>query len=344
MKIPRSSPGLPSPGPKAPGPSITDLITLETFGVSSEPDTISLHARAAVIVPKLLSFNLSLPTLPFTILLPFTTNGTTTSIPVAAIHTQPLSLTRPNTTIDMAGTVLPIQSSSSSMLSSFIANYLRGQSSPIVVSNPYFPSYIIETNFPGPNPKPKILRNVTIHSMKLVARGTSFLASGTIYARVVLPRGLDISLNVTRVLPDVLVFDGEVPSLYSDSPNLKDSDPAPPLPDPLPDRAFARIRPDAWLNSASEIDEAPDEEGSGSVYTVTAELVEVPLQVLPDRESAFSNFVRKVVFGNGAVAGLLGSAAVAITVEGFPTGGQPGEMELSGLPFRGAVFIKKKGL
>jgi len=179
------------------------------------------------------------------------------------------------------------------MLSAFIANYLRGESSPIVIFNPYFPSYLIKTGFPGPNPKPKILRNVTIHNMKLQAKGTSFFASGAIYARVVLPRGLNIHLDVNRVLPDVLVFDGEVPSLSLDSRDEKD-DPASPLPDPLPERAFARIRPDEWLDSLSEIDEAPDEEGSGSVYTVTADLVDAPLQVLPGRETAFSNFVSKV--------------------------------------------------
>jgi len=124
----------------------------------------------------------------------------------------------------------------------------------------------------------------------------------------------------------------------------KEADPAPPLPDPLPERAFARIRPDEWLDSLSEVDEIPGEEGS--VYTVTADLVDVPLQVLPGREKAFSNFVGKVVFGtNGAVAGLSGSVAVAIEVEGLPLGsGEAGEMELSGLPFQTSFIVGRKSL
>ena len=118
------------------------------------------------------------------------------------------------------------------------------------------------------------------------------MASGTVYARVVLPKGMDVNLDVNRVLPDVLIFDGEVPLLFLDRRDEEDGNPAPPLPDPLPERAFARIRPDKWLDSLSKADEAPSQEGS--VYTVTADLVDVPLQVLPGREKAFSTFVGKV--------------------------------------------------
>jgi hypothetical protein len=54
--------------------------------------------------------------------------------------------------------------------------------------------------------------------------------------------------------------------------------------------------------------------------------------------------VLQVIFGtDGAVAGLLGSTAVAIDVEGLPSG-EAGEMELSGLPFRGSVIVGKKSL
>jgi hypothetical protein len=184
--------------------------------------------------------------------------------------------------------VLPIPPSSTPVLSGFIANYLRGQSSPIIISSPYFPSHLINANFPGPSTKPKLLRNVTIHNMKLVPKGTTFMATGTVYARVVLPQGMNISMDVNRILPDVLVFDGDVPLRVVD----KDGDPAPPLPDPLPERAFARIRPDNWLDSLSQGDEVPGDEGS--VYTVTADLVDVPLQILSGREKAFRSFVGKV--------------------------------------------------
>lgn len=131
--------------------------------------------------------------------------------------------------------------------------------------------------------------------MKMVPRGTTFYASGTVYARAVLPPGLKVTLDVNRVLPDVLVFDGEVPdsppSWGGGSDPEGSPDPAP-LPDPLPERAFARIRPEEWLLSHSVLDEEENDEGS--VYTVTAEIVDAPLQVLPNREGDFSRFVRKV--------------------------------------------------
>lgn len=52
------------------------------------------------------------------------------------------------------------------------------------------------------------------------------------------------------------------------------------------------------------------------------------------------------MFGTkGAVAGILGTAAVGVDVEGLPNGnGEAGEMELSGLPFQGSVIVGKKGL
>lgn len=50
----------------------------------------------------------------------------------------------------------------------------------------------------------------------------------------------------------------------------------------------------------------------------------------------------QVVFGShGALAGLLGTAAVAVDVKGLPFGNGR-EIELTGLPFRGSVRIGKK--
>lgn len=70
------------------------------------------------------------------------------------------------------------------------------------------------------------------------------------------------------------------------------SPPAPSLPDPLPERAFAHIRPEDWLASESEPVESG--EGEGSAVAVSANIVDVPLEVLPGREREFSNFVSKV--------------------------------------------------
>jgi hypothetical protein len=53
--------------------------------------------------------------------------------------------------------------------------------------------------------------------MKLKPTGAGgkggFLASGIVEGRIVLPKGMEIGLDVSRILPDVLIFDGEVPSV-----------------------------------------------------------------------------------------------------------------------------------
>ncbi|KAG5220602.1 feruloyl esterase [Salix suchowensis] len=154
--------------------------------------------------------------------------------------------------------------------------------------------------------------------MRIKAYGTTFLASGTVNARVVLPKGMNLDLDIFHVLPDVLVFDGEVP----------DED----------DKAFGHIRPEDWLDSVSE--SVPSEGDVGSSFSVVANIVEVPLKVLPGRQREFSNFVSKVLFKtNGAIAGIMGLASVAVHVPGLPMDGEAGAMELSGLPFQGSVRL-----
>ena len=97
---------------------------------------------------------------------------------------------------------------------------------------------------------------------------------------------MNVVLDVNRVLPDVLIFDGEVPD-----PSFGEEE-SPPLPDPLPERAFAHIRPPDWLDSQSEPDD--EDEDEGSAYSVSAKFVDVPLEVLPGRQKEFSDFMRKV--------------------------------------------------
>lgn len=208
--------------------------------------------------------------------------------------------------------------------------------------------------FPAPRPRPHILRDVAIRNMRMTPEGNRMLVTGVVYARVVLPRGVQVDVDVERIWPDVLVFDGEVPDDDITVPRLEgipdiipgtpETDPAPPLPDPLPPRAFARIRPEDWLdahstpiNSSSEpITSNPtefpwpwgrhhrrelseDEHDEGAQYIVTARVVDIPLQVLPGRDKEFRSFVGKVVFGSqGALAGVQGIAGVALVVEGLP--------------------------
>jgi hypothetical protein len=183
--------------------------------------------------------------------------------------------------------------------------------------------------------------------------GGTFLASGTVFVRVVLPKGLNVGLDVSRVLPDVLVFDGEVPDMIgvpsrrhsvSEVRNSIEGLPTPPLPDPLPERAFGHIRPDDWLDAVCVPDDS--EETESAAYAVSAKIVDAVLEVLPGRQKEFSAFVRKVIFdSNGALAGILGSTAVAVDVQGLPFhNGDGREMELNGLPFQGSIRVGKKSL
>ena len=268
------------------------------------------------------------------------------------MHSHPFQFTHPNITFTVSGNVVPLPRDSSAALSTFVSEYISGRDADIQISTPLFPALIVNTMFPAPHPRPKILHNVSISDMKIRPVGTSMVASGVVHALVVLPKGIDVGVNASRLFPDVLIFDGEVPGPDEPSTNdtspgippLLSSSPPPtrPLPDPLPPRAFAHIVPDDWVPAlCREVESAPD---AGSTVAVSAEIVDIPLEVLPGREREFSNFVSKVIFGSqGALAGVQGVAAVAVRVEGLPfASGRDPEMELSGLPFQGSVRIGKK--
>ncbi|KAK0223686.1 hypothetical protein IW262DRAFT_1368625 [Armillaria fumosa] len=317
-----SFPGLPQPGRNVPFPPLTDLITLESFSVTSVNDKLSLEACATIIDPAPSSFNFALPPLPFVVSLP-------PDVPIAHVMTESFTTTHPNITLQMTGSILPLPSGSSSVLSVFLSRYLSALPNPITISTPLVSNLSVDAVFPGPRPRPKVLRNVTIHDMKIKPRGSIFLASGTVFARVVLPKGMDIDLDVSHVLPDVLVFDGEPPQSSAV------------IPDPLPDHAFAHIQPDEWLESKCVPAES-DEDG-GSAFAVSAKIEEVPLEVLPRRQKEFSNFVSKVIFGtDGALAGLVGTVAVRVDVPGLPS--EDDGLQLDGLPFQGSVRVGKKSM
>ncbi|GBE83381.1 hypothetical protein BKA93DRAFT_848176 [Sparassis latifolia] len=348
-------PGLPPPGHNNPFPTLSELVTLQRFSITSANDTLSVDATATVVdpVPVPFAFNFTVPAMPFVISLPFVNASTvSTSVRVATVNTQPFTLTHPNVTVGINGTVLPLSTDASATVSAFLGNYISGRDSDIVLSTPLIHNLTLEAKFPAAHPKPQILRNVTIKDMKIKAIGSGMYASGIVFARVVQPRGMNVGLDVVRVFPDVLVYDGEVPddssvlSVGAREPAhyVEGEPPEVPLPDPLPQRAFAHIRPEDWLPSTSKPAESGDEEGSA--VAVSATIVDVPLEVLPGREREFSNFVSKVIFGSqGAVAGIQGLAAVALHVQGLPfRSGRNGEMELMGLPFKGTVRIGKRSM
>ncbi|KAF8812840.1 hypothetical protein BYT27DRAFT_7159005 [Phlegmacium glaucopus] len=345
MKLPMFS-GFPHPGHNVPFPSASDLITLKSFDVFSNSNTLALQATASVVNPAPPSFNLTVPSLPFTISIPDKRDNT--PISVASVSTSPFGLTHPNITLFIAGGILPIPSSSFPTLSQFVTRYLSSEDNTVIVSTHLFPNLSVEAKFPAPNPRPRLLRNVTIKDMSIRPSNSAFLASGVVHAHIVLPKGFTVGMEVFKVLPDVIIFDGEVPPSYNNQGKWGDDDmddlpPEMPLPDPLPERAFGHIRPKDWLPSVSEPIELEEEEGLA--YAVSAKVVDVPLEVLPGREGEFSSFVGKVIFGSGgAVAGILGTAAVTVAVDGLPLhtpGRKAGEIALSGLPFQGRLLVGK---
>lgn len=300
-------PGAPPSGDHSPLPVFSKVVQLQSFTIISDNSSLSVHANATVInpTPLVINFNFTAPPLPFTLALPSPSNSTNAPIPLVDINTQPFTFAHPNTTVPIIGTVLPISSNASSALSALLKNYVSGTDSSIILTSPLLPNVTIDAEFPGAHPRPHLLRNVTLKDMKIRIEGTEFLASGFVNARVVLPRGIDVSLDVSRILPDVLVFDGGVPP-EDDPPKKNDTDssdlmvaaaagdapPAPPLPDPLPRGAIAHIRPENWLPAHSEPIEG--DEKDGTTVAVTARIQDAPVEVLPGRESEFSDFVSKV--------------------------------------------------
>lgn len=371
-------PGLPSPGKNTPFPDLQDLVTLDKFYVNTRRHNVVISANATAVNPIPESLHMNIPAIPFTVFLPnssgVNSSNDSTVIPVVTGHSLPFSLTHPNITLDLSASILQITQDSMPVISSFISTYLSGHSAPFVAGSPLLPSLHVPMVFPAPHPKPQVLRDVFIRNMHISLNGEVVLASGTVYARAVLPLGIRLSMEVERIWPDVLVFDGKVPDegetmmkltespedlpqtlQYASARKGKGSDiPRPPLPDPLPENAFARIRPGDWLPADSIALPIPSEDGSiddgTSEYIVTADIENVPLEVLPGRQKLMSSFVAKVLFGpQGALAGVQGTAAVAAMVDGLPVAGDGNEgggsiVELLGLPFTGSFRVGKKAL
>ncbi|KAL5514604.1 hypothetical protein ACEPAG_1920 [Sanghuangporus baumii] len=367
IKVPEL-PGLPLPGKGTPFPGLSDLVTLESFNISSTNHSVSINATASLIDPLPTSLHMRVPSVPFSVSLSNANNSNETAT-VTTGQTEPFSLTHPNITLRLIGVVPPLPRSSSPLLSSFLSSYLAGHDVPIVVGTPLLPSLKIPTFFPAPHPKPRIIRDVHIKDMRISFRGESVLASGTINAKVELPSGVNVMVDVRKIWPDVLIFDGKVPSEEEFTPSraiagntqsyrVDDDDdddddgatiPKDPLPSPLPKRAFARIRSDDWLPAHS----SPIPDSNNSAYDVTAQVVDVPLEVLPGRDNLLRSFISKVLFSGreGALAGVNGTAAVGVAVTGLPVEDDKDKeeegrhvFELTGLPLSGTVRVGRKSL
>ncbi|KAH9026620.1 hypothetical protein EDB85DRAFT_165989 [Lactarius pseudohatsudake] len=369
VKVP-ALPNLPAPGDHLPLPSVADLVHLTHFSLTSGIHNLTIDASATIVNPLPASVSFTAPHFPFVVWIPAPSNDTTL-VPLASVTSAPFSLTHPNITLSLNGSVLPISHSATPALSSLISDYLSGVDHPIAITTPFelFHGYIAHTTFSAPHPSPEVLHNVTIESMKVHPSGTTIFASGIVHARLALPEGMEITISPSRVLPDALIFDGPLPlqldhahtfpplPLPITNPDDDDDDdddgppPAPPLPNPLPPGAFARVRPSAWL-AALTAPTAPrrdwGERGS-TTLRISARFADVPLEVLPGREREFRSFVGKVIWGagDGAVAGVQGVVAVSVRVEGLPVDphdgdGVGGAMVLTGLPFQGSVRVGKK--
>lgn len=395
-------PGIPSPGDDQPLPSISDLVHLAHFSLSSSHDhNLVIDAEATIInpVPPVIFF--TSPPLPFVVSVPPQLDTTEESfIPLASVTAEPFALTHPNITLSLHGNVLPLAPSAAPALSSLISDYLSGIDHPISITSSFglFSSYTAHTKFPAPHPRPEVLRNVTFEDMKIRASGTTILASGTVHARIALPEGMDVTVLINRLHPDALIYDGPLSITASSSPASlpltratsitaqditkhhpvvagangdedHDVPPAPPLPSPLPLRAFARVRPTAWLPTMSEPTSPRRDwnERGNTTLSITAWFSDVPFEVIPGRDREFRNFVAKVIFGpgDGAVAGIDGVAAVGVRVDGLSIGQEPdgdgdgivaggrrraededgngAGMVLMALPFQGSVRVGRKG-
>jgi len=293
-------PGLPDPGNNTPFPPFSQLITLNTFRIFSDLNRLHVNASATFSAPVPASVQLTVPSLPFVVSLPPHPNDTFSdhTTPVVHVETDPLTITHPNVTVHVHGHVAALTRDSFPSLSSFVTSYLDGQSPRISLSTPFIPDITVDIVFPAPDPLPQVLQNVTIKDMKVRPLTSSMmLASGTVFANIVLPKGMDMSLQVDAVYPQLLVYDGPVPGDISvrmgDMLGEEEDLPDPmPLPDPLPTNAFAHIRPARWLKSISV--PLRHQDGEGSVFAVSAKIVDIPLEVLPGRQREFSNFVGKV--------------------------------------------------
>jgi hypothetical protein len=312
---------MPTPGRDAPLPDLSRLVTLQGFNLTTVNDTLHIDARATAINPVPDYVDWIVPPLPFTVGLP--SEDGSTPIPLAAVHSAPLSLAvRPNLTIALAGRLLalPQEGAGGAALNGFLQRYLSGRPSNVSISSPLAPNITLPSVFPAPIPPPRVLRELALQDMRAKpARGGGFVVSGRVTAHVVLPRGMRFALAVPRVLPDVLVFDGPVPPEAAGNLTMRalpafphgphrdagrgrggggdgdgDAPPAPPLPDPLPEGAFAHIRPEDWLPALSVPMPPDDEAADGSAVAVSAQIVDVPLAILPGREHLARAFLGKV--------------------------------------------------
>lgn len=199
--------------------------------------------------------------------------------------------------------------------------------------------------FPG-NKVTDLIQNVTINDLKITPHpfeDEKLLCSGTVMGVMNMPGALaGVDVEITDLWPDILVYNGKPPSMRhgnNDSDTLEkrnDNDnPKPePLPDPLPSHAFGRVTPHGWAPAKTFIDPEDPKKQRKLLYS---QLKDVPFTVLPGRSAEFRSFSWKIVTGEGARAGIEGTAKAKIWNSGL------GKLVLSNLPVKGVFTVGKRG-
>lgn len=185
------------------------------------------------------------------------------------------------------------------------------------------------------------------------------LCSGRVVGELALPiQFLELSeaIDVTAILPDVLVYDGDLPKEAKEAkleshavadhnalatyrhPNQLAFAPANPLslppsesdrapaypPSPVPRTAFGRLHPKARIPAKTT--HVPGNASSPARTFVSATFTDAPLYILDDRMGVFQHFVGQILFGREARAGVRGVSEVEVGVGGW------GGVRLEGLP------------
>ncbi|OCF71343.1 hypothetical protein I204_07970 [Kwoniella mangroviensis CBS 8886] len=348
--IPRL-PHLPNPGRPL---NLSELVTLQhySFDTTQTPKALTIQAIATVpnFAPDL---NATLDfSLPFSIALLATRDGLVGESKMAEVITEPVIIggVTEDILLNISGVITADLSERSSLIGSsplslFLQNYLHGRDNPILVQGlsdlpPFVPPTIVHPpnwllhtlpslslslNFPGPSPTPKIIRSVTIEHMRISESQGKMKASGIVVAEVELPKDMqNVMVDVVEVLPDVYVFDGPSPPDDEDLPGDGGGD--------FPPKAFGHIRPTDYLNSTTT-------RGENGRLIVRAPLNQVDLDILPGRDGVLSEFISKIVFKGGALAGVKGIASVGVEIMGVN-----GKVRLDNLPVRGEFWVGKQRL
>lgn len=230
----------------------------------------------------------------------------------------------------------------------------------------------VPISFPG-SKVTELIKNVTINDLKISPHPfekDKLLCSGTVMGEINMPGQLStVDIQITHMWPDILVYDGKPPSMRHDKsmerntrpaskfslldgaldtlkqftlldnsdkpdkPNKPEPEPAPPLPDPLPEKAFGRVRPYDFAPAETFID---PEDPKGERKLLRAVLTDVPFTVLPGRGALFRSFTWKLLTGQGALVGIEGTSRAKVWNAGL------GLLQLRNLPVKGAFMLGKR--